>query len=125
MKRRRAVWIAVGLLICPPSSIVAQKGAAGGEWRHYGGDLGGTKYSPLDQITPVNFSTLRMAWRWESADAQLERAETTGTWRAPAQRIFELLARENPKRWTSPPAIAGLQATPLLIDGVLYLSTAL
>lgn len=28
----------------------AQHGAVGGEWRHYGGDAGGTKYSPLDQI---------------------------------------------------------------------------
>ena len=33
-------------------AVRAQHGAAGGEWRSYGGDLGSTKYSPLDQIGP-------------------------------------------------------------------------
>ena len=31
----------------PP--VAAQQGAAGGEWRSYTGESGGTKYSPLDQ----------------------------------------------------------------------------
>ena len=26
-----------------------------GEWRSYAGDIGGTKYSPLDQINATNF----------------------------------------------------------------------
>ncbi len=28
----------------------AQSGASGGEWKSYGGDLGNTHYSPLDQV---------------------------------------------------------------------------
>jgi quinoprotein glucose dehydrogenase len=41
---------------------------AAGEWRSYHRDLGGTRYSPLDQITKDNFSKLSTAWTWR-ADA--------------------------------------------------------
>ena len=44
----------------------AQEGAQGGEWRHYGGDLGSTKYSPLDQIDRDNVADLEIAWRWKT-----------------------------------------------------------
>lgn len=117
-------WVAIGLLLWAPA-LVAQKSAEQGEWRHYGADLAGTKYSPLGQITAANFATLRLAWRWESADAQLVRADASGTWRAPAERIFALLEREDPKRWVTRPRLASLNATPLMIDGVLYINTPL
>src|SRR5205085_11906494 len=45
----------------------AQHGTTGGEWRHYGGDAGGTKYSPLDQINASNVSKLQIAWRWKTS----------------------------------------------------------
>ncbi len=38
----------------------------GNEWRSYGGDLANTRYSPLDQITSANFSTLEVAWRFKT-----------------------------------------------------------
>jgi quinoprotein glucose dehydrogenase len=44
----------------------AQTGAAGGEWRTYGGDLGNTRYAPLDQINAVNFNKLEVAWRFKT-----------------------------------------------------------
>jgi quinoprotein glucose dehydrogenase len=44
----------------------AQSGAANGEWRSYGGDLGNTHYSPLDQISAANFSKLQVAWRFKT-----------------------------------------------------------
>ena len=44
----------------------AQRGAVGGEWRTYGGDLGHTRYAPLDQITADNFSELEVAWRFKT-----------------------------------------------------------
>ncbi len=44
----------------------AQSGAANGEWRSYGGDLGNTHYSPLDQINAANFSQLQVAWRFKT-----------------------------------------------------------
>ena len=46
----------------------AQTGAKNGEWRTYGGDLGNTRYSPLDQINAANFDKLRIAWRFQTAN---------------------------------------------------------
>ena len=46
--------------------LEGQSGANGGEWRTYGGDLGHTRYAPLDQITAANFSTLDVAWRFKT-----------------------------------------------------------
>ena len=43
-----------------------QTGAKGGEWRTYGGDLGSTRYAPLDQINGGNFSKLQVAWRFKT-----------------------------------------------------------
>ena len=45
---------------------MAQRGAPGGEWPTYGGDLGHTRYAPLDQIDASNFSRLEIAWRFKT-----------------------------------------------------------
>jgi len=37
-----------------------------GEWPSYTGDVKGTKYSPLDQITAENFGKLEIAWRFKT-----------------------------------------------------------
>jgi quinoprotein glucose dehydrogenase len=42
--------------------LCAQTGAPGGEWRTYGGDLGNTRYSALDQINATNFNKLQIVW---------------------------------------------------------------
>ena len=71
-----------------------------GEWRFYGGDQGSTKYSPLDQINRNNAKDLKVAWTWDSPDL----------------KIME----QNQKLYT-----LGYEATPLMINGVLYISTSL
>src|SRR5689334_4103493 len=45
---------------------IAQTGAKNGEWRSYGGDLGHTRYSALDQISAGNFKDLEIAWRFKT-----------------------------------------------------------
>ncbi len=87
--RPLGVLLAVALSV---PAVLAQRGAAGGEWRHIGGDAGGTRYAPLDQITAANFSTLKVAWRF--------RTDNFG-----------------------PTPEFNLEATPLMVEGVLY-STA-
>ena len=58
--------------VCLSAAVAAaQPGGADWEWRSYAGDLHGTRYAPLDQITADNFETLEVAWRWGSADAHL------------------------------------------------------
>jgi len=52
--------LALLLMLVP---LGAQSGAKNGEWTTYGGDLGNTHYSPLDQINAGNFSKLQVVWR--------------------------------------------------------------
>jgi quinoprotein glucose dehydrogenase len=58
------LWLA--LLAAVPG--FGQSGAAGGEWRYWGGDAGSTRYSPLDQITRDNVRALEVVWRWRAAN---------------------------------------------------------
>ncbi len=71
-----------------------------GEWRSYGSDKASSKYIPLDQIKVDSAANLRIAWRWSSVDNEILRA--------------------NPELWTMVN-----EATPLMIDGVIYTSTLL
>src|SRR6266849_4963281 len=54
------------LIIWATVPVAAQTGAKNGEWRTYGGDLGNTHYSPLDQINAGNFYKLQVAWRFKT-----------------------------------------------------------
>ncbi len=99
------VCVAACVLATLPAPASAQYGAADGEWRAYGGDQGGTKYSPLDEIDATNFDALQIAWRWQSPDAAID-----------------LGALQDERTGVS---IRGLQATPLMVGGTLYISTAM
>jgi quinoprotein glucose dehydrogenase len=58
------------LLLCGAAWLAAQQSAppaaSAGEWRSYHRDFGGTRYSPLAEITKNNFSRLTTAWTWRS-----------------------------------------------------------
>ena len=61
------VALSIGVALTWTSGQIAgQSGALKGEWPTYGGDLGNTRYSPLDQITADNFSKLEVAWRFKT-----------------------------------------------------------
>lgn len=38
-----------------------------GDWREYGGDIGGTRFSALGEITPSNVAQLKLVWRYRRA----------------------------------------------------------
>jgi quinoprotein glucose dehydrogenase len=59
----RPIALALALLT---SGLAAQSVPPRTEWRHYHGDLRGTRYSPLAQITRDNVADLRVAWTWKS-----------------------------------------------------------
>ena len=119
----------------PPATAGAQQGGPwqtygteDGEWRSYAGNIAGQKYSPLDQIDATNFSDLEIAWRWQSVDALVSRTMPDGSeWWAPLETIVESLVEEAPNlyRRGNPPRAGGMQATPLMVGGVLYFNTAL
>ena len=81
--------------------LVAQRGPADVEWRHYSGDNGSTKYSPLAQITKDNITRLRIAWRRPQLD--------------PA------LLEQNPKLRPG----NNFRSTPIMVGGVLYASNGI
>jgi quinoprotein glucose dehydrogenase len=127
---RRTSRILPILALCAAShasALGAQQGApASGEWSTYGGDLGSTKYSPLDQIDATNFGRLRLAWRWESIDGFLTLSTPDGgELQARSEQIFAALNEADPNRWRdqNPPTLGNLKATPLMVNGVLYINT--
>src|SRR5215831_803756 len=65
---RRGLLIAAACAVAfgGTTGIQGQGGAQKGEWPTYGGDLGHTRYSPLDQINAGNFSGLEIAWRFKT-----------------------------------------------------------
>jgi quinoprotein glucose dehydrogenase len=72
----------------PPGGPIA-------DWPVYGGDAGGSRYSPLTQITRDNVKHLKVAWTY---------------------RTGEIMTGKNAGR-------GAFEATPILVDGVLFLST--
>ena len=99
-----------------------------GEWRSYAGDIRGTKYSPLAQIDASNFSDLQVAWEWRTVDNFVSRSTPEGgEWWSPLDVIVDELVAETPDlyRASQPPNGSRLQATPLMIDDVLYFNTPL
>jgi quinoprotein glucose dehydrogenase len=56
----------LALAFVTATTASAQQGAKDGEWRAWGGDLGMTRYAPLDQINASNFNTLEIAWRFRT-----------------------------------------------------------
>ena len=79
--------------------VTARPAGAYGEWRAYGHDTGGTRFSPLAQITPANVGRLERAWTY---------------------RIGEMDRLPNISPDREPPAF---QATPLIVRGVMYVVT--
>ena len=79
---RRDVLIAGAALVTAPFVQSQTAAAQGGQtpapavgrttgWASYGGDKASTKDSTLAQIDRDNFSRLRVAWTWQSAEADV------------------------------------------------------
>jgi quinoprotein glucose dehydrogenase len=67
--RKLSRWLVPAAAACVLAVIPLarpQSGAAKGEWPTYGGDLGNTRYSPLDKIDATNFNKLEVAWRFKT-----------------------------------------------------------
>ncbi|HEX7942036.1 MAG TPA: PQQ-binding-like beta-propeller repeat protein, partial [Gemmatimonadaceae bacterium] len=85
----------VGALACLPSGSQSQS-ARGTEWTAYGRDVLGGRYSALTQIDTSNVARLAVAWTYHTGEV--------------------------------PPAVQtrnrrSLEATPIVVDGVMYLIT--
>ena len=67
-----------------------------GEWPAYGRDAGGARYSPLTQIKRDNVKQLQIAWTYRTGAEAVQAAGSKN---------------------------AAFEATPILVDGLLYLTT--
>ncbi|MEJ7617885.1 MAG: hypothetical protein WKF30_13205 [Pyrinomonadaceae bacterium] len=89
-------WLHLALLIVLTLCCGRETGAQT-DWPYVGGDAGGTRYSKLDQITRRNVQALRVAWTFRTGPHQLP--------------VFD---------WTYP----SIQCAPVVVDGVMYLTSA-
>lgn len=80
--------------LSPVTVTPAPVSGAPGEWQAWGRDDGGTRFSPLAQVTPANVTNLKPAWRFDTG--------------------IDPMAQPTP----SP-----MQATPLMVDGRLFFCT--
>ena len=72
--------LACFFLACSISFGQSSSGPAKTEWRNYGHDPGGTRFSPLEQINTKNVQQLQRAWTYELAptpNSGIEAFETT------------------------------------------------
>jgi hypothetical protein len=56
------------LLLIGGLAIAARMPQPAAAWDHWGGDNGGTRYSPLRQIAPANVGALVRAWQYSTGD---------------------------------------------------------
>ncbi|MGI9591235.1 MAG: pyrroloquinoline quinone-dependent dehydrogenase [Myxococcota bacterium] len=77
--KRGIIGLALGLLLgCGPSAPVDLSGPVA-DWPEYGGDKGGLRWSPLDQITPSNVGSLEIAWVHRHGDIAQPSEEASRT----------------------------------------------
>ncbi|MGH9332863.1 MAG: pyrroloquinoline quinone-dependent dehydrogenase [Vicinamibacteria bacterium] len=95
-------FLATGWFLVISSAVAAQ--GPDGDWRYFGGDAGGQKYSKLDQIHRGNVSELEVAWIWKTGEKPLQGPRLP----VPGNRVQP----------------GSFEATPLVIDGVMYLTTS-
>jgi quinoprotein glucose dehydrogenase len=56
------------VLFCAIFALVLAQAAQAGDWRHYGGDPGGQRFSAAAQITPGNVRNLIKVWEFRTGD---------------------------------------------------------
>jgi quinoprotein glucose dehydrogenase len=98
--RRRTVVVRAALApLILAAALAAPAAADVADWPFTEGAAGGGRYSPLADITPANVATLREVWRYRHGDF------FEGSQPLPVNRG------------------SAFEGTPLVIDGVLYLTT--
>jgi quinoprotein glucose dehydrogenase len=93
---RRATSLVAGILALACACTTRSLGQSPDDWPYYGHDAGGMRYSPLAQINRENVANLKLAWTFHVGDI----SEGGG----------------GKKR-------TGLETTPILVEGTLYLTT--
>jgi quinoprotein glucose dehydrogenase len=91
-----SIFVLICAAIPRATAQSGHSGAQGDDWPNYGNDAGGMRYSPLKQINRENVANLKVAWTFHVGDI----CDGSG----------------GKKR-------SGLEPTPILVDGTLYLTS--
>ncbi|PDT32993.1 membrane-bound PQQ-dependent dehydrogenase, glucose/quinate/shikimate family [Rhizobium sp. M10] len=70
-----------------------------GEWHQYGRTPFGQRYSPLDQITVDNVSTLKEAWRYQTGDVKRPDDISETTYQVTPLKVKDTLYLCTPHNW--------------------------
>ncbi|SCB60901.1 quinoprotein glucose dehydrogenase [Rhizobium aethiopicum] len=70
-----------------------------GEWHQYGRTPFGQRYSPLDQITAENVSTLKEAWRYQTGDVKRPEDISETTYQVTPLKVKDTLYLCTPHNW--------------------------
>ncbi|AXA41936.1 glucose/quinate/shikimate family membrane-bound PQQ-dependent dehydrogenase [Rhizobium leguminosarum] len=70
-----------------------------GEWHQYGRTPFGQRYSPLDQITAQNVSTLKEAWRYQTGDVKRPEDISETTYQVTPLKVKDTLYLCTPHNW--------------------------
>ncbi len=111
--------------------------AAAGDWPTYNRDPGGTRFSPLADITPANVATLDVAWTYHmkpavaaapaTPEATLpaghETPPTPGAGAPPPVPPAGQSPGTTSNQTRGRRGYASSESTPLVVDGTLYMST--
>ena len=94
--RRRILFLSLLVVFGALSVADAQREKSSADWPAYGRDAGGSRFSPLDQINRGNVAQLKTAWTYRTGAADVKAAGAGN---------------------------AAFESTPILVDGLLYLTT--
>jgi quinoprotein glucose dehydrogenase len=100
MTRRWLVCLALAAIAAGTASI--RSAGPVGEWRSWAADIASTRYSALDQINAGTIANLKIAWRQSAIPDPLKEGRAN---------VF--------------PAPGNYQHTPLMVGGLVYMSTGL
>jgi quinoprotein glucose dehydrogenase len=89
-------WYFLAVVVLCLVSVAHAQSVANSGWPNYGNDPGGTRYSPADQIDRTNVAQLQVAWTYRTGALQQQ---------------TDLIHK------------AAFEATPILVDNKLFLST--
>lgn len=105
-------------------------------WIAYGGDLGGSRYSPAVQIDRSNVSKLKLAWKFRHGDMAAELGQPKSSFECtpimidgtlffstPFSRVIALDAKSGARKWTFDPKVETKKpkaSEPLVHRGVAY-----
>ena len=70
-----------------------------GEWHQYGRTAFGQRYSPLDQITTENVSSLKVAWQYQTGDVKRPDDVSETTYQVTPLKIGDSLYVCTPHNW--------------------------